>query len=79
MQITKCEYWVLLATLPSTNSIIAQLENSSPHYALLFRIARRVDAIVILPFGNGRNARGSVFPVHTMTLLEVLLGHVYHA
>ena len=57
-------------------NIIAPSENSSPHYALLFRIARRVDAIVILPFGNGRNARGSVFPVHTMTLLEVLLGHV---
>ena len=57
-------------------NIIALSENSSPHYALLFRIARRVDAIVILPFGNGRNARGSVFPVHTMTLLEVLLGHV---
>jgi hypothetical protein len=54
-------------------------KNSSSHYALLFRIARRVDAIVILPFGNGRNARGSVFPVHTMTLLEVLLGHVYQA
>ena len=59
-------------------SIIAPSENSSPHYALLFRIARRVDAIVILPFGNGRNSRGTVFPVHTMTLLEVLLGHVYH-
>ena len=57
-------------------NIIAPSENSSP---LFFRIARRVDAIVILPFGNGRNARGSVFPVHTMTLLEVLLGHVYHA